>query len=445
MSEASSQTDIEPAPGNFYSWYVVAVLMLCYALSFIDRQALSLLVEPIKADLEISDTQFSLLQGMAFALFYTFVGLYMGKLADTKNRRKIIAIGVFAWSLMTAFCGFARSFAQLFLARVGVAVGEATLSPAAYSIIGDYFPSEKHGRAMSTYSVGVFLGSGLAFLVGGALIASIPSEMTLPVLGELKNWQLVFLVMGFAGIPFVLLVLTIREPIRGRYSVQSDKIPDDEVTIRMAVTYFFQRRRFYLFHFVGYSMLTTIGYAFHSWVPAYFIRFHGWEAGEVGITYGAVNLAAAPLGVLAGGWLGDRLKRMGYKDAYLRGSMIGALFLWIPAGLATSPLVSSPISALAILGVLHFFASFHAGMAVAGLHEVTPLRIRSQATALYLFVINLIGLGGGPLVVALITDFVLQDTSAVGTSLMLVGLFATPLTILLLYFARAGFRQQLDG
>jgi MFS family permease len=130
-------------PNSLYSWYVVVVLMLCYALSFIDRQILSLLVEPIKSDLRLSDTEFSLLQGMTFAIFYTFVGLYMGKLADTKNRRNLIVIGVTAWSLMTALCGTAKNFSHLFMARVGVAIGEATLSPAAYSITGDYFTKDK--------------------------------------------------------------------------------------------------------------------------------------------------------------------------------------------------------------------------------------------------------------------------------------------------------------
>jgi MFS family permease len=434
----STGTIGEAEDSKIYSWYVVMVLMLCYALSFIDRQVLSLLVEPIKQDLVLTDTQFSLLQGLAFALFYTFVGLFMGKLADTKNRRWIIVIGITAWSLMTACCGLARNFFQLFMARVGIAIGEATLSPSAYSLIGDYFKKENLGRAMSAYTVGVYLGSGLAFLVGGALIASIPEVTTLPVLGEVKAWQLVFLIIGFAGLPFALLVLTIREPQRGRYAdaeavAASTK---QENTIFDSLRFFVTEWRFYGCHFFGFSMLTTIGYGFHSWVPAYFIRVHEWEASEIGVVYGSINVAAAPLGVLAGGWFGDYLARRGRTDAFLIAPVFGAVLLWIPASLATSSFIRDPIIALYLLAVLHFFASFHGGMAVAALHSVTPLQMRAQATAVYLFVINLVGLGLGPLIVALMTDYVFRSEQAVGRSLAVVGFIATPLAILLLTYGR---------
>jgi len=440
MINMSSDTARGEGGGGFYAWYVVVVLMLCYALSFIDRQILSLLVEPIKADLKLSDTEFSLLQGMSFAIFYTFVGLYMGKLADTRNRRNIIVAGVTAWSVMTALCGFAKSFTHLFLARVGVAVGEATLSPAAYSITGDYFRKEQLARAMSTYSVGVFLGSGLAFVVGGALISSVPETATLPWIGHVSAWQMVFLVVGLAGIPFALLVLTVREPKRGRFSEASELV-DHSITVGKSLRYFGQHWRFYAPHFVGFSMLTTIGYAFHSWIPAFFIRTHGWSASDIGLTYGTINIVAAPLGVLAGGWFGDKLAKAGNTDAFLKGPILGAIPLWLLAASATAPFITAPQVTLIILCALHFFASFHAGMAVAALHTATPISMRSQATAAYLFVINLIGLGGGPLVVALLTDFVFQDEGMIGSSLMLVGVCATPIAIFMLSLARRSYRH----
>ena len=446
MTEMSTTDRVRSSKDSaVYSWYVVAVLMLCYALSFIDRQVLSLLVEPIKRDLDLTDTQFSLLQGFAFAIFYTFVGLFMGKLADTRNRKIIIVIGITLWSLMTAFCGLAKNFLHLFIGRVGVAVGEATLSPAAYSIIGDYFPKEKLGRAMSTYSVGVFLGSGLAFLVGGLILAVLPDINTLPLLGEVKAWQLLFIIVGLAGIPFAVLALTIREPERGRYSEDvSDADTVAEVSIVRSLRFFLQQRKFYLPHFVGFSMLTMIGYGFHSWVPAYFIRVHGWEVSQVGILYGSINVISAPLGVLAGGWFGDLLARR-RPDAFIRAPVLGALVLWVPAIIATSPMVSNPYVALGLLSVLHFFASFHAGMAVAALHTVTPITMRAQATAVYLFVINLIGLGMGPLIVALITDHVFADEASVGTSLMLVGLIATPTAAALLHFASRHYSAMINS
>lgn len=426
-----------------YPWYVVGVLMLCYALSFIDRQVLSLLVEPIKEDLQLTDTKFSLLQGFAFAIFYTFVGLFMGKLADTRNRRLIVAAGVTAWSVMTALCGMSKNFLHLFLARVGVGVGESTLSPSAYSLIGDYFPKEKLGRAMSTYTVGVYLGSGLAFLAGGLLIGSIPAVSHLPLLGEFKAWQMIFLILGISGLPLALLVLTIREPERGRYSTDTpmDRESTEEVTIFNSVRYFSRNWRFYLPHFAGFSLLTMVGYGFHSWVPAYFIRHWGWQTADIGVMYGTINVLAAPLGVLCGGYCGDWLAKRGHGDAFIRGPIIGAFCLLVPACIATSPLMPSATLSLVVLTALHFFASFHGGMAVAALHTVTPIRMRAQATACYLFFINLIGLGLGPLVVALITDVVLKDTAAVGTSLMIVGAVTVPGAIALLVYAGRKYRE----
>lgn len=440
MSNTVIKTDSADRGGGAYGWYVVVVLMLCYALSFIDRQILSLMVEPIKADLGLSDTEFSLLQGMSFAIFYTFVGLYMGKLADTRNRRNVIVAGVTAWSIMTALCGFAKTFSHLFIARVGVAIGEATLSPAAYSITGDYFRKEQLARAMSTYSVGVFLGSGLAFVVGGALISSVPESAILPWVGQVKAWQMVFIIVGLAGIPFALLVLTVREPKRGRFSDNQDRL-DASITVAKSLRYFAQHWRFYGPHFLGFSMLTTIGYAFHSWVPAFFIRAHDWTATDIGLSYGTINIIAAPLGVLAGGWFGDKLAKAGHSDAFLKGPIMGAIPLWLLATIATAPFITTPQLTLVLLCVLHFFASFHAGMAVAALHTATPISMRSQATAAYLFVINLIGLGGGPLVVALLTDFVFQDEGLIGSSLMIVGACATPIAIFMLTLAKREYRR----
>ena len=241
-----------------YSWYVVFVLMACYALAFVDRQILSLLVDPIKADLGINDTQFGLLQGLAFALFYTFVGLFLANLSDRKNRVKIIAVGIAFWSVMTALCGLSKTYLQLFAARTGVAAGEAALSPAAYSIIGDYFPKQKIGKAMSVYTAGVFLGSGLAFILGGYLMVTLPATMTFPIVGVLKNWQMTFIVVGIPGLLFSLLALTIKEPKRGRYQTSADIQSDDASqtnSISDALRYFRSNLPMFMRHNVGFAMI----------------------------------------------------------------------------------------------------------------------------------------------------------------------------------------------
>ncbi len=203
-------------PSSAYAWYVVVVLTAAYVVSFIDRQILALLVEPIRRDLGLTDTQMGLIMGSAFALFYTILGIPLGWLADRFSRRGIIAAGITIWCLMTAACGLSRNFGQLFLARVGVGVGEAALSPSALSLISDYFPRERRGRAISFYNMGVSLGAGIAMIGGGWIIAGIidAPPTTLPVVGEIYAWQTVFLVVGLPGLAIAALMATVREPER---------------------------------------------------------------------------------------------------------------------------------------------------------------------------------------------------------------------------------------
>src|SRR5580698_8597174 len=218
MSPASATTARanQPRAGLGYAWYVVIVLTALYMLSFVDRTILGLLVGSIKRDLGISDTRIGLLQGLSFALFYTVMGLPLGRLADTRSRRNLIAGGVVVWSLFTSACAIAKSFWSLFFTRIGVGVGEAGLSPAAYSLISDYFPPDKLGVAISVYYMGVFLGSSLALLVGGVVvdIMSRVHTVTLPLIGTIASWRVTFLVVGLPGLLFALLVYTIKEPLR---------------------------------------------------------------------------------------------------------------------------------------------------------------------------------------------------------------------------------------
>ena len=191
-----------PYPAPARAWVTVTILMLAYVLSFIDRQILNLLVGPIRRDLAISDTEMSLLMGFSFALFYTLCGIPLGRLADRTSRRGLIAAGVLVWSAMTAACGLARHYWHFLFARVGVGAGEAALSPAAYSLIADSFPPERRATAISVYSMGIYVGSGLAFLLGGVVIqfASAQGDMTLPLVGTIRPWQLIFLLLGVVGV-----------------------------------------------------------------------------------------------------------------------------------------------------------------------------------------------------------------------------------------------------
>src|SRR5277367_4434508 len=261
-------SDSSPYPSSFAAWYSVAVLMLMYIFSFIDRTTISLLVEPMKRDLHISDTQIGMLQGLAFALLYTFLGLPIARLSDRHSRRAIIAGGVFVWSIMATLCGLARSAVQLFMARVGVGVGEAALSPAAYSIITDSFPRSKLGGAFGVYNVGITIGAGTALLVGGIVVGAVSragASYTLPLFGQVHAWQMVFILTGAPGILLPLLLLTIREP--KRRGLLKSKAVDDAANVparpRLSevLAYVWLNKKFYGLHFVALALLAMAGYS----------------------------------------------------------------------------------------------------------------------------------------------------------------------------------------
>lgn len=417
-------------PSAAYAWYVVVVLTLAYTVSFIDRQIMALMVEPIRRDLHISDTQMSLLLGLAFAVFYTLLGIPIARLADRYSRRGIIAAGITIWCLMTAACGLSRNYIQLFLARVGVGVGEAALSPSALSMMSDYFPKETRGRAVAFYTMGISMGVGLAMILGGQVIAAVSQAppVRLPVVGELFAWQTVFVVVGLPGILVAALMLTVKEPARkGRLSAEAGANADGHLSLA-AVTGFFARRwRMYGSHFFGMSTVGILSYGFFAWIPTMFIRTWDWSVQDIGLAYGVVTLVAGPVSIVLASWLPEYLMKRGAGDAHMRAALY--LNLMGVACAVLTPLMPSPVLALLMLlpmtsGVL---ASTSAG--ISALMIVTPNQMRAQASALYYFVVNILGLTAGPTGIAIFTDYVFRDESmlrySVGSVAVLAGLFAT--------------------
>lgn len=404
-----------PYPPAPYAWYVVVVLTLAYVVSFIDRQILALLVDPIRRDLGLSDFQVSLLLGLAFALFYTLLGLPIGRLADRYSRRTLIGAGIGLWCLMTAACGLARNFGQLFLARVGVGVGEATLGPGALSLIADYFPRERRGRAVGFYNMGVAVGVGTANILGGLVIAFVAGSapLVLPVVGELRPWQAVFLWVGLPGLVIALLMFTVREPVR------RDRIAGGEA-LPLSATLAFLRRHasLYATHFLGMSVVTIIGYGFFFWIPTMFVRTWGWTIPQISLAYGLVTLVGGPVGVLASGWLADRWYRNGRRDSLMRICLLVAVG-FVPASVLV-PLMPTPELALVLLVPATLGGAAITACGSAALMMVTPNEFRAQTAALYYFVINLLGLTLGPSAVAFATDYVFGDDLALRWSLALV-------------------------
>jgi MFS family permease len=426
---AQQQTQASP-----YAWYVVAMLIVAYTFSFIDRQILTLLVGPIRETLKISDTQLSLLHGFAFALFYSIMGIPIGRLVDSRKRTNIIAVGVAVWSIMTAICGLAQNFVQLFLARVGVGVGEAALSPGAYSMIGDYFPPHQRPRALSLYISAAYVGGGIATIAGGALIAMM-TPIDLPIIGHLEAWQSLFMLVGLPGLLVALLMLTLREPAR------TDVKAGAQPGFALVLKHMRQNRAAYTLLILGYAMSGIMWNGAIAWIPTYFIRVFGWTASEVSLPYGLITILSGMSGIISGGWIATRLRARGHMDANILIGLL-AIAIALPSGVAAC-LVGTPQMALALFAIFLFGCAMPWGSAVAALQEITPNQMRGQVSAIYLFSLSLLGMGVGPTIVARFTDGYFADDMALGKSIAMTIAVTAPIAALLLWKARAEYRAAL--
>ena len=424
-------------PSSARAWFTVAILMLAYVLSFVDRQILTLLVGPIRADLQISDTQMSLLMGLSFALFYTICGIPMGRLADTKSRRGLIAVGVFVWSLMTALCGTAKTFWSFLCFRVGVGVGEAALSPSAYSLLADSFPPRLRATAISVYSMGIYLGSGLALMIGGGVAAWAQAQgsFDLPLLGEIRPWQMIFLVLGLAGVAFMPILLLIKEPTRQGAGAGV------AVPLAKVAAYINANRKTVLLHNIGFACLSFASYGGAAWIPEFFSRTFGWDRAHIGLVYGAMVCTSGALGIVAGGRIADALRKRGYKDSGMRVGIVAALL-----GLAFNAVyVVDDINwVVALMAIKVFFVAMPFGVAPAAIQEIMPNQMRGQASAIYLFVITLIGMGIGPTAVAMVTQFIFGEDNMLRYSIFAVTSVALVLAAVLLTLGLKHYRKSLD-
>ena len=418
--------------------------MLAYCLSFLDRQLLVLMIEPIQRDLGISDTMFSLLHGASFALFYTITGLFLGKIVDTKSRVKIIAFSVFLWSLATAVSGISRSFFQLFLARVFVGVGEAGLSPATYSLLGDLFDAKKRSLAFAIYGAGIYLGTGLAFLLGGKLVGYLSGlpPTDLPFFGEIYSWQIAFFIFAAPGIFLsILFYFFVAEPVRGGQENTAILSAPAKEAAPVSFREFFRHYRAnlkpYLGHNLGYGLHMMFSYSFLAWVPAMLMRVHVLEIGEVGLYIGLSLLICGPAGSFSGAALSNYFAKRGVSDSQLRISAIGSLLLGL-FGALSAGLDNTQVSIAAAAAAI-FFMGLPAGLNGATLQTITPPHFRGQAGASFLLIGNILGLGFGPLLVALLTDYVFSDQSMVHYSLQVFALTTMPLSAILLWRVRSYF------
>jgi len=368
-----------------YRRYVLVLLTLVYALNFIDRQILVILQESIKVDMDLSDSQLGLLTGFAFAIFYVSVGIPIARWADLGNRRNIVSLAVAVWSGMTALSGFTQNFWQLLMARIGVGVGEAGGSPPSHSMISDYYPVEQRGSALSFYSTGVYLGILLGFLIGGW----INSEF---------GWRTAFFVVGVPGFLVALLVrFTIREPVRGGLEGRALETPATfGETLRTLKGF----GSFKLFA-IAAGLNAFSSYGIGNFTPSFLIRSHGFSSLEVGTSLALITGIGGALGTYMGGVLADRF---GANDK--------RWYLWVsgvPAACSvplmfTAVFIGDPRLALGFLFFATMLGAFYLGPTIAISHTLVSPSMRAMASAILFFILNLIGLGLGPLVVGMLSD-----------------------------------------
>ncbi|MGC4027718.1 MAG: MFS transporter [Steroidobacteraceae bacterium] len=423
-----------------YAWYVVVILTVTYTISFIDRQIMALMIGPIRVDLAITDTQVSLLIGLAFAMFYTLLGLPIARLADRYSRRAIISVGIAIWCAMTAACGMAQTYPQLFLARIGVGVGEAALSPSALSLISDIFPPERRGRAIAFYNMGISLGSGLAMIIGGQLIAIVgeAERSAWPVFGELYGWQKIFVLVGLPGLLMAILMWTVREPER-RERLVAQPGKDGAIPVRDVIHFLGTRWRLYGSHFLGLSVNAILTYGFLAWIPQMFIRTWGWSVAQIGIAYGIITLISGALSVLFVAGFARYFTSRGHSDVYMR------VALWACAvgvlGAILVPLAPTPTIAVLALIPVSVGTIAATGAGLTALMVVTPNQMRAQASAAYYLVVNLVGLTLGPTGIALMTDYVFRNDLMLRYSILVISALAGLLAAVCLTYNLRQYRK----
>jgi len=439
-SAASDQSGERAWPPARTAWLAAAMLMLANTLAFVDRQALALLVQPIKQDLRASDTSMSLLYGLSFTLFYILIGIPIARLADRSNRRNVVAAAVCIWSLATSLCGFARSFPALFAARIAVGAGKGGLGPASYSLLSDCFRKDRLPAAFALHQMGIYAGGALALVLGGLIATRIPpaSSIILPVVGSIKGWQIVFLLLGIPGLLLSGVLLMISEPSRKGTTEAATGVP-----LRTFFAQVGAHWQAYAGIGIGFALMILVGNATGAWIPAFLQRRFGMTTAEIGASYGPIVFVCGVSGTLVGGFFASFLRQRGFRLGNLQTPLVGFAAL-IPITIAF-PLVTSSDRALALIGLMNFFAGFNFGGGLAALQEITPNRMRALVSAGYMLLVNLIGAAGGPLAIALLTDYWFGNPARLPQAIAIVCAVASPLSLAFLLLGLKGYAEALRG
>jgi MFS family permease len=392
-------------------WYTLFVLTFLNLFSYVDRILIGLMVGPLKATFGMSDTDIGALQGLAFGVSYTIAVLPIGRWVDVGNRTRIIALGGFIFSMSAIGSGLSQNYWELFISRVGVGIGEAAMIPAAWSLIADRVPKERLSSALSIYTVGAFIGIGTAYIVGGTVVGWTlhrPS-MTLPFLGELRSWQLAFIISGMPGLLAALWVLTLPEPAR------KGVVDRTKPELRQVYRHLVDNWRVFLPLFAGFSLITLCIHATNSWTAAFLARVHHLPAQMTGLYLGLLTFVFAIGGIISSGRISDRLFRKGHLDAPVLTATILASLAWLPGWLG--PLMPNLGLNLLAFGLREGMVVAIYPLAAASIQLVTPNRLRGQVIAIYMFTISLIGLGLGPTIVGFMSEEIFPGETGIRYSL----------------------------
>lgn len=428
-SSASAPADLTQHRTSAYSWFVLALLTLVFTSNFLDRQILAILAQPIKEELSLSDTQIGLLTGLTFALFYTTFGIPIAWFADRTVRVRVVSISCFLWSLFTATCGLAANFWQLAAARVCVGIGEAGGSPPSHSLISDYFPPHRRATAFAVYAMGVAVGPTLGSLVGGLVAAE-------------YGWRAAFFAVGLPGAVLAALVwMLIREPQRGRYDTRTPAAAAPSMV--QAMTFFYRSPKLRSAA-IACALAAFAGYGMGAWLPAFLIRKQGMNFQELALFYSAATGFSAAAGSFASGWLADRLSR---RTPRAYGLVPGIAFLVSMPFFAAAVFAPDWRQSLLLLIVPTFASNMFLAPALAVIQNSVPASSRAVSSAVLLFVLNLFGLGLGPLYVGAISDLALPRFGDASLQIALAALIPIYLLIVWAHFsaAEAAARAERDG
>jgi len=423
-------------PEKKHSYSAVAILTLAQVFAFIDRQIPSMLVEPIKQDFNLTDSQIALLGGAAFSIFYAVMALPIGYAVDRYQRTKVLGIGIFLWSLMTALAGLTNSFGKLFGARIGVAVGEAVMAPTSVSLISDSFPENKQGKPMGIITSGVYIGIGITLLGGGFLIDYLTEigGINLPLIGYLKPWQATFMIVGIPGLILALAAFILKEPKRIEEASLDKVIDRKNIFLHLK-----EHKKTLIPMFGGLIFMALIFYSFSFWAPTMMIRAFNISLSEVGLILGVITIVSSIIGTILAGTAVDYLRDKNYSDAPVRAAMIAVLLALPP--IASLSFVNSEIGAWICIALYLLFISSFAPLGLLAISGVSTGSVKGQAAAIHAFLMMAFGLSLGPQLTAFFTDYIFVDPNLLINSISLSGLIVLPISALLFKISLPRYRE----